>query len=454
MINNNSPSKNYVDTQNAALTNKQNFWLPNNYMKKLGTCMEDCSKPSEWIGRYFEDMRRSTEIKFFERGSILLDVLPTSGAQINKPVNIDITNKKIIAIAFYVSDMYAFDYARIHLSNNASDAALTGTWSNRLSSPTISVSVNIHQGWNFIKFHKDEFTVTGEATWGVIRALRIAFNVPAYRWTTPGDAGGGFQVSTIPVTSTTVGIGGVYLDPVYTTPKFLLNFDDSQKRFFDNGFPELRKRGVRGTLFLCKNNTQEVAQTGTSMTIAEHNELYYAGWDIGNHSKTHRNAWSIPTYQDMYDDYAECREHILSNGWTRAANIIAFPGAAYDSRVLQVARDLDCPLARGNRYAMIDYPCQDGLNYDAGVVTIPTYEWANAYADMTITKTLIDKAITYGSSMSWFTHGVYLSNVLPNNILQSDLLEMVDYILAKQELGLIEFATYSEFVDGMTIFDI
>lgn len=102
-------------------------------------------------------------------------------------------------------------------------------------------------------------------------------------------------------------------------------FDDAFTSVYNLAFPIMRSLGLTGTVGVIKNT---VGVSGT-MTVAQLNELYAAGWDIVNHTTSHGFGGSNPggdgsafltlTAHEarVQPEYEECQEYCRTNGWTR-----------------------------------------------------------------------------------------------------------------------------------------
>ena len=414
----------------------QKAWTPNNFMKSKGVCIEDTLYPSEWLlseGNGVTNVRRVTDAKLFESGCIEFDIVPVQYKSITKSISYDFTNVNYVAFAIFIEDQYSFDSVEIRISSHP--ASIYNNWTHYFKN-TAGINTSsgkLHAGWNYIKLHKSEFTNIGTEVWATLTSIRFILGMPTSKFTN------GFSTLTgEAIVSTTIGIGGIYLNPVYDTPKLLINFDDSSSSMFANGFPYMRKKGVKATVFLCKNHMGGVSY----MTEQQHQEWYDAGNDIGTHSVTHQDMWVL-NEQQLIAEFAPPIQYVLSKGWTRGAYILAFPMGRYNKIALKVVKDLGVKFARGRNVGLIDHVTPDDM------LEIPTCEIKGTTLLSDITG-YIDQAILRQSSVSIFTHNIVASNPDVYSTLITTFQSYIDYAVAKRDAGLIEIVTYSEFYNKLS----
>lgn len=427
-----------LTSQNASLTQLQLAHTSRNGMKKLGVCIDDAANSADWLCTGATNSGRDTTKKLFESGCIEFS-LPVSGTKLlTKGINYDFTNVNHIDIAFWIEDQYNFDQIEVWIASTANYVTTTNNWTKYMKATGMTTAGRLHAGWNFIRLCKSQFIDYNNAgeSWGVMRAMRIRLFVPATKFTN------GFGVGDVPSTATKVAVGGVYLDSKYETPQLMINFDDSQLSMFTNGFPYMRSKGIRSTLFVCYNHIKEQTPTSnTLMNIAQHAEYYNAGNDLGCHSVTHEDMWS-KTEAELIYEWATIRDFLISNGWTRAALIAAYPNARYNQLVLTVVKNLGFVLGRGRN---VDYI---GTLTPDEILAIPTREIRSTTTIETL-QGWIDNMILYNQSLSIFTHGVY-ENPDTYNTDPVTFNAFIDYVVAKRDAGLIDVVTYSEFYNKLS----
>ena len=97
-----------------------------------------------------------------------------------------------------------------------------------------------------------------------------------------------FEVDTAATNNTA--INSVYLDSMWINPAFrpmlMLHFDDGYPSESSEAASYMKTKGLRGTIGVVSS----LVGTSGFMSITQLQELYNAGWDLVNHSKTHIDA--------------------------------------------------------------------------------------------------------------------------------------------------------------------
>ena len=74
------------------------------------------------------------------------------------------------------------------------------------------------------------------------------------------------------------------------------------------------------------------------MTLAQLQELYAAGWDVGNHSDSSAQLTSM-TLAEAKASLIDCASYLENNGMPRAARQVAYVDGQYNDTVLQAMHD-------------------------------------------------------------------------------------------------------------------
>lgn len=133
-----------------------------------------------------------------------------------------------------------------------------------------------------------------------------------------------------------------------------ITFDDAVVGQFENAYPILRDRGVKGVAFVPTAFVDRWFEGEQSMSLSQLRELADAGWEIGSHSLSHPIlAYGVETKLPLPAVEAELRE---SRDWLVAKGFpvisFAYPGGGYNDEVAAIAR-------KYYRYART---CERGLN--------------------------------------------------------------------------------------------
>jgi peptidoglycan/xylan/chitin deacetylase (PgdA/CDA1 family) len=76
-----------------------------------------------------------------------------------------------------------------------------------------------------------------------------------------------------------------------TTKPIILTFDDGYQNFYDNAFPEMKKRGMVGIIYLIVNDIGK----NEYLNEQEIDEIKNAGFEIGSHTLSHPDLTKIST---------------------------------------------------------------------------------------------------------------------------------------------------------------
>jgi len=411
-----------------------------NLIKELGVCIEDTKYPNSWLTpdkNIMPLVERVTEEKLYESGAIMFTIEPKGWIGITKAINIDFSDVDMIAIALYIEDQYAFDSCTVYLASTESYGKYNyNNWEKYYSASCGNVATRLHRGCNFIKLHRDDFICHNNETWGIFKSIRFVVQIPSHKWNLSFSENIDELIDT-----TKFGIGGIYLNPVSEKPKLMFSFDDSSRYMFENAFPYMEQYGIKGTLFVCHNHIVENGGSERTMTEAQHDILYSTGWNIGNHSTTHGDIYSM-TEEEIYWEYKTTRDYLLSKGWTTGGILSAPPNGRNNYISNKVLYELGYKIVRGNKACLID-----GITPD-NILLYPTYE-IRSDTPLETTLARIDEAIKKGSSISIFTHHVVESDPDTFSTTIDYFKAVVDYAVKMKEAGLLDIVTVSEFYNSL-----
>jgi alpha-tubulin suppressor-like RCC1 family protein/peptidoglycan/xylan/chitin deacetylase (PgdA/CDA1 family) len=257
---------------------------------------------------------------------------------------------------------------RIYASNasgNLSNAFYTGS------------NFTAHEGWNLLRFSPGDWKTVGTPSWEV-PIQRIALDVA-----TPADRS--YEVS---FDDLRVGVTGV-------KPAFIWSFDDGYDQTYQEVFPYLSSVGQRATLYV---RTRWVDSGGSKITLAHLQELYDAGWAIGNHTMDHIDLTTV--------DQATAREQIqggydwlVAHGLTRAARHLAYPLNATNDEVVAAAREAGMLSARGAGNRNQQLPVDDAMR-------LASFGFDDGTPTLALWQTRIDRAMAGGSTLVAYAHAL------------------------------------------------
>lgn len=126
-----------------------------------------------------------------------------------------------------------------------------------------------------------------------------------------------------------------------------LTFDDAFENLLDNALPELKRNGVRCTIFAVPGNWGQTPRWTIAPQHPEYNEklmtaeqLSGISWDlikIGSHTQTHPDLSKLPPEQVRWE-LIESKKN-LEQMLDKAVEDLALPHGAYNREVLRIAQE-------------------------------------------------------------------------------------------------------------------
>jgi peptidoglycan/xylan/chitin deacetylase (PgdA/CDA1 family) len=169
-------------------------------------------------------------------------------------------------------------------------------------------------------------------------------------------AGGGSpewnNISTVKIAFETNGKRSELLIDEFSTfnavPCCTVWFDDAWKNTFDTAFPIMRERGIKGTLSVIGSHSGYPAYCNEP----ELGALYGDGWDLVNHTYSHKNLNELSLSEAEYE-ISKGFEYLRSLGFTRACNNLVPPYGPYNGGLGETVK----------KYAVTSRPNWDAFNY-------------------------------------------------------------------------------------------
>ena len=223
----------------------------------------------------------------------------------------------------YICDIPGWTYADAFPSTYPSgsnvygkrDYAVSGWQSDRYGSriaftPILSnssSSIGVQSGWNYICVPVSAFgALTGSCT-------NIRLTIDA-------------------ISAVVVKICGIHYLSTQFMPRVMIDFDNGYDSVIDLAFPILEEAGFVAGVGV---NSQHVGSTimhytvpYTRMTESELGELYEAGWDLNNHSKTHPSLGAL-TYAQNITEIGDCQTWLEERGFLRGARHLVLPSGTF-----------------------------------------------------------------------------------------------------------------------------
>lgn len=170
------------------------------------------------------------------------------------------------------------------------------------AAPYMTRTVGLTLGWNTVMFGREIF------------ATEVA-GTPAFAEATSGmsDWGVGLirfraQIGGVANTKTRLYFAQL-VDDVQCQSKIVLRFDDALASVYTTAFPIMQALGLKGVLGVISNSIG----TAGYMTWAQVRELWNAGWEIANHTKTHLNNDYQQNEAYWLIEIQECQDAIYAN---------------------------------------------------------------------------------------------------------------------------------------------
>ena len=270
-------------------------------------------------------------------------------------------------------------------------------------------SIDVHEGWNLLHWSP---AVDSDPDWIVgpgstnqswarpIQRMTIEVQAPASR---------GYEAS---FDDFRVGVTGV-------KPAVLWTFDDGYEENYTQLYPYLESHGQKATMFVIGSWPSD-PQTGSKISLTHLHELYDAGWAVGNHTYDHVDLGTV----DQATAAAQIqhgRDWLISNGFTRSANFLAFPFNDTSQAAVAAAQESGVIAARQegsrNQYLPMDEP------FLLSAFAVPDDELIVAAK----WKERIDRAINNGGTLIINAHRFDNRPELPLSVFQ----EVVDYLDAR-----------------------
>lgn len=351
-------------------------------------------------------------------GIAITNTVAGSGGNMDTVINLTLGERDVLTFSVYIADktkISASTAIKVYLGH-------TSNFANHYVSDIYAASY-FQNGWNTVALSRDDFDVGGGSP----------------NWDNPMTA---MRIRTSPAAGEiiTVIYGTMYKN-TKSTPKILFTFDDGLESTFTNGYPVLEKYGIKGTIYAITNNIG----VGTGIKLNQLKALYKNGWDVGNHTTDHSDLTSL-SLGDATAKIKDAQDYLLEQGFTRSAKYLAYPFGYANATVYQAASDAGVTCGRltsvliNGKEVLQHNPTYNRYTFRTGY---PIYNDATLDG----AKSQIDRAIKYGSTLIFITHGVENSSPGTYNALTSTLDSIAAYVA---QTG-IETMTISEYFNKLEV---
>lgn len=389
--------------------------LPQNLLVKPGTLIESFQNALDWEA--ISNATIANDVVHYKEGSQgvkLTSTAPSVTTVMDKPTeNIDLSHATTLTMWIYVEDIncLANSSMRIYLANDPSWARYFVGYPN--------LDFKLVTGMNKIRLTMADMdkSDTPAATWDdPIRQIRLRF--------TSTDAG-----------SASLTFCGLYADQE-NIPKVMIVADDVHPTVYSEMFTYMNPKGLPLTFYVYGSG---VGSTG-NITLAQLQEMYAAGCDIASHCWTHTDLTSvdIATAKSLI---AQNRDWLISNGFTRSANHLAYPFGGYNPAILAELPGLGVSTARIANGSMMPYMFPPVDNLYLLPIGYPT-----SYVTLAEIKAIIDAVILRKGNMILLFHIIRTPIEEEWDWTVEDFRALVDYLEERH----IDCITISEWFNQLT----
>jgi hypothetical protein len=170
-------------------------------------------------------------------------------------------------------------------------------------------------------------------------------------------------------------------------------------------------------------------------------EMYAAGWDMGNHSYSHVDLTTL-TQAEAQSELEQDIQYLVSNGMPRGARYLGWPYSEFNDATIAAAQDAGIIAARTGNAGVSphDLPNKLVLRRRAGANTL-------SIANMTA---YIDEVIERGGVLIFNFHDIVNPADDTTDVLPATFQGVIDYLKIKQDYGYLDVVTFSEWYEGLT----
>jgi peptidoglycan/xylan/chitin deacetylase (PgdA/CDA1 family) len=382
--------------------------LPQNLLLNPGTLMEGFQTTVGW--QNWDNMTFANDPAHFREGAqgVKFTGVADSNSLGVREVNLDLSKATTITAVLYIESQAVvdnlLDYGtlRLYLSNDDLSNSFV-YW--------LNLDHRLSPGYNVIRFRKSEATTSGSPNWkNPILALGIRF--------------ASFAAGAASVT-----FCALYADQE-NVPKVIITADDGDATAYSEIFAYLNPRGMKFTSFVYGSGVGDPGK----VSLAQLQEMYNAGCDVGNHSWDHADLTAI-NLADALANLTTMRNWQLGQGFVRGSEHLAYPYGVYTEDLIAALPGIGIKTGRlANAIAVpYTYPPVENLY----LLNVGNPSVVN---DLATVKSYVDKAVDRKGTLILLFHSLVAAGPVDEQWLISDFQELVRYIMAKQ----VDVVTMSE----------
>lgn len=386
--------------------------LPQTYIKKEGALFEGFTTLADWTTTncsITDDTINGVHvIKMTPSTNAACDIVKTLNPSVT-----DLNNRdRNIQLDIYLYDEGSKYYSFfVYLTSH-------GTFGKYLSyndfNNTAHTGLHLVKGWNRLIIPAEVLSLyNGELLTNTFTKLKVRF-APVTGQGTPS-----------------IGVSQMKLG-TKTKPCCIFTFDRAYLTGYTEGVTYLLNKGIKSTIYVC---TSLVGATGKA-TEAQLATAYAGGCDIAQYPL----YWDTNDKQSCIDTLTEQKSWLLSKGFTRGADHVAYPSGGYTDLSMEAMAEVEMKTGRAG----------DGRFRPS---TIPNLyrlkRHVLAYDSVTLAtaKSYVDNAIKWGEPVMFTFHTLAEPPSIPASDWSiNDFQALVDYVLQRK----IDIKTVDEWHQGLT----
>lgn len=380
-----------------------------NYEISKGTSIETFSDIADWtISSSAGSIE--TNIKQYKTGSKSIKLITNSDAQFLMRKDIASTDfsgtNLMFSLWVYLHNVRT-DYSSLDLLLYTD----TNNYYYRAKYPN-----KLYNGWNMLTFNGTGFPYVGSPSWSNINTIGIRLTAASGK--------------TCSASIDDLRVGKAW------QPKIIFRFDDGLNGVYDYAYPIMSAKGMSGITYI--NSDRVDASNPTVCTLAELQEMYADGWDIGNHTDNHVNL-DILTYAQTVESVKDCQDWLIQNGFYKSARHFCVPEGKDTEYLQQAFKDVGMLTSTNSIH--------DSFTPNMNLFKIPEYPVYNTTTPAQVIA-YIDSAIASGRTTVLMFHDIVNSETPTEYEYKStDFQTIVDYIYNNDLTKYV--VTMSEFYEGL-----
>jgi peptidoglycan/xylan/chitin deacetylase (PgdA/CDA1 family) len=276
-------------------------------VKNQGVLFESFENIDGWTGGQGNSSQESDNL-YKKDGAYGLKLISLNGYKSSSvgKVNYDFSSAKNIIFWVYAHNLENLESISIYFSS-------TDDWSKYFYKKI--ENANFKEGWNRFLVAKSEFHSIGKEDWG-----NIIINMQ-------------LTCEPIPGKSTNVTFDDFRYD-YQAKPTVVICFDDSFESVFTDAYPILASNQQQASVFVI---TSRVGNQGY-MSKIELKTLKLDGWDICNHSVSHKDLTTLKE-PEVNKEINESYDWLVDNGFKETACFFAYPFGKYNDKVVDKVKE-------------------------------------------------------------------------------------------------------------------